>query len=104
MDSAMAKTSTSNLGTAMADALRFLSDAFLGSYRPELHYMRGPGPKWREKHAIDALRSGFSATRRQRSRLERFVPHDRGLGLPEANLAAWSVAKLKPSARLRAEW
>jgi hypothetical protein len=21
------------------------------TYRPELHYMRGPGPKWREKHA-----------------------------------------------------
>jgi hypothetical protein len=21
------------------------------SYHPELHYMRGPGPKWREKHA-----------------------------------------------------
>ena len=20
-------------------------------YRPELHYMRGPGPKWREAHA-----------------------------------------------------
>ena len=20
------------------------------SYRPELHYMRGPGPKWRSKH------------------------------------------------------
>jgi len=19
-------------------------------YRPEAHYMRGPGPKWREKH------------------------------------------------------
>jgi hypothetical protein len=19
-------------------------------YRPELHYMRGPGPKWREKY------------------------------------------------------
>jgi hypothetical protein len=19
-------------------------------YRPELHYMRGPGPKWREAH------------------------------------------------------
>jgi hypothetical protein len=19
-------------------------------YRPELHFMRGPGPKWREKH------------------------------------------------------
>ena len=20
-------------------------------YRPELHYMRGPGPRWRAKHA-----------------------------------------------------
>jgi hypothetical protein len=26
---------------------KWLSDP----YRPELHYMRGPGPKWREKHA-----------------------------------------------------
>jgi hypothetical protein len=25
---------------------------FIGqSYRPEKHYMRGPGPKWREKYA-----------------------------------------------------
>ena len=21
-------------------------------YRPELHYMRGPGPKWRAKHRL----------------------------------------------------
>lgn len=21
-------------------------------YRPELHYMRGPGPKWRAKHEL----------------------------------------------------
>jgi hypothetical protein len=21
-------------------------------YRPELHCMRGPGPKWREKHGL----------------------------------------------------
>ena len=21
-----------------------------GSYRPDLHYMRGPGPKWRAKY------------------------------------------------------
>jgi len=26
-----------------------LADLF-DSYRPELHYMRGPGPKWQEKH------------------------------------------------------
>lgn len=23
---------------------------FTNPYHPELHYMRGPGPKWREKH------------------------------------------------------
>jgi hypothetical protein len=25
-------------------------DGPAGKYRPEDHYMRGPGPKWREKH------------------------------------------------------
>ena len=25
-------------------------------YRPEAHYMRGPGPKWREKHARASAR------------------------------------------------
>jgi hypothetical protein len=24
--------------------------ALTDSYRPELHYMRGPGPKWRAKN------------------------------------------------------
>jgi hypothetical protein len=28
----------------------FRRDAF-DDYRPELHYMRGPGPKWRTKHS-----------------------------------------------------
>jgi hypothetical protein len=31
---------------ALRQLFRDLSDP----YRPELHYMRGPGPKWREKH------------------------------------------------------
>jgi hypothetical protein len=26
-------------------------------YRPELHYMRGPGPKWREKHGLSSAPS-----------------------------------------------
>jgi len=30
---------------------RRLRQGIFDSYRPELHYMRGPGPKWREKHA-----------------------------------------------------
>jgi hypothetical protein len=29
---------------------RWLKISF-DTYRPELYYMRGPGPKWREKHA-----------------------------------------------------
>ena len=35
---------------------RFFATAFI-PYRPELHYMRGPGPKWREKHARGAERA-----------------------------------------------
>ena len=27
-------------------------------YRPEFHYMRGPGPKWREKHVLDRASAG----------------------------------------------
>jgi hypothetical protein len=29
---------------------RTLTKQWFDSYRPERHYMRGPGPKWREKH------------------------------------------------------
>jgi hypothetical protein len=29
---------------------RELVRAFSDSYRPERHYMRGPGPKWQAKH------------------------------------------------------
>lgn len=28
-------------------------DGPIKRYRPEDHYMRGPGPKWREKHFLD---------------------------------------------------
>ncbi len=38
-----------------SNALRELWEATRGAggpYRPELHYMRGPGPKWRAKHAV----------------------------------------------------
>jgi hypothetical protein len=29
---------------------RWLRSSLCDPYRPELHYMRGPGPKWRERH------------------------------------------------------
>jgi hypothetical protein len=38
------------LGAAVAERAPGVFD----SYRPELHYMRGPGPKWREKHGLTA--------------------------------------------------
>ena len=35
----------------LADFARDLVKVLSDPYRPELHYMRGPGPKWRAKHA-----------------------------------------------------
>jgi hypothetical protein len=39
-----------NLAKAVQELQRTYSEAF-DSYRPELHYMRGPGPKWQAKRA-----------------------------------------------------
>ena len=36
-------------------AWQALTKALFDDYRPELHYMRGPGPKWREKHDWAAI-------------------------------------------------
>ena len=36
-----------------AATTRRVRDVF-DSYHPELHYMRGPGPRWREKHGTAA--------------------------------------------------
>jgi hypothetical protein len=43
------------LGSAVGALVRFLGPSWDGSnrrYRPEEHYMRGPGPKWREKNFV----------------------------------------------------
>ena len=49
-------TKTNKQGPRVAATLAvlwrtFCRDAF-DPYRPELHYMRGPGPKWHAKHGI----------------------------------------------------
>jgi hypothetical protein len=59
---ALAGASTHDLGwrllaAAVRRVLSLLHEVSAGvfdSYRPELHYMRGPGPKWREKHGMTA--------------------------------------------------
>lgn len=50
---------TANLGDLWRDLARALFD----SYRPELHYMRGPGPKWRAKHQRVHAEAGFEPAR-----------------------------------------
>ena len=41
---------TAESASDFASLLRNLILDVRDSYRPELHYMRGPGPKWRAKH------------------------------------------------------
>jgi hypothetical protein len=38
------------LRTAVLNFMTALWGGSIRQYRPEAHYMRGPGPKWREKH------------------------------------------------------
>jgi hypothetical protein len=43
---------------AMAEIWLTWKKELFGAYRPERHYMRGPGPKWYAKHAQeDSIRS-----------------------------------------------
>jgi hypothetical protein len=38
------------VSVAIASLWRSLKKDIFDTYRPELHYMRGPGPKWHAKH------------------------------------------------------
>jgi hypothetical protein len=49
LSASRARPAARNLGGAMTELRKLLKGMF-DPYRPELHYMRGPGPKWREKH------------------------------------------------------
>jgi hypothetical protein len=44
---------TLSLAADLAGLGRLLQSLF-DPYRPELYYMRGPGPKWRAKHSLPA--------------------------------------------------
>ena len=52
------RTITSGGRFALMADLADIAQAFkslFDPYRPELHYMRGPGPKWHAKHAQPAV-------------------------------------------------
>ena len=42
--------SSSPLFRVVARGWRNMMRDLFNPYRPERHYMRGPGPKWRERH------------------------------------------------------
>jgi hypothetical protein len=47
------------LRTVALNLLTALWGGLVSQYRPEAHYMRGPGPKWREKHGRNREAAGF---------------------------------------------
>jgi hypothetical protein len=49
MGTAKRKVPRSQRHTVLAEFSR-LCRSLVDPYRPELHYMRGPGPKWHAKH------------------------------------------------------
>ncbi len=58
--SSIASVLISHLRSAASALVTFLGPSWDGpvrKYRPEDHYMRGPGPKWREKHVLDRASS-----------------------------------------------
>jgi hypothetical protein len=44
------KTRILSLLRACAEYRRMLARRLFDTYRPERHYMRGPGPRWHQKH------------------------------------------------------
>ena len=51
---ALIGTVAREMGHRLCAALAERAPGVFDPYRPELHYMRGPGPKWREKHGLAA--------------------------------------------------
>ena len=48
---------SSTARNAIAARWRKLIETVRDPYQPELHYMRGPGPKWRAKYQTDRART-----------------------------------------------
>ena len=51
---AVPEDSATGLAGDLAELMRALK-ALVDPYRPEEHYMRGPGPKWHAKHDRAAM-------------------------------------------------
>jgi hypothetical protein len=75
-DAVMIRTTTKKLAARnnpalvadVADLFRNLAKALFDFYRPELHYMRGPGPKWHAKHDVPRAAKTVAAPVRMSAR------------------------------------
>jgi hypothetical protein len=52
MRQSVSKSAVASLLRALARLLIWLGNEPVRMYRPEAHYMRGPGPAWRAKHGV----------------------------------------------------
>jgi hypothetical protein len=62
---AQTRTKAPSLRRTATSLLQSLAKDLFDPYRPELHYMRGPGPRWRAKHAqrtVGAVELGMPGT------------------------------------------
>ena len=59
---------TSGVFADLAEFLQNLARSLFDPYRPELYYMRGPGPKWHAKHERVAAYHPMPALVRVRTR------------------------------------
>ena len=53
----------SGLSADLAEFVQNLARSLFDPYRPEQHYMRGPGPKWHAKHDHAFASSGIGGSR-----------------------------------------
>ncbi|ODS00171.1 hypothetical protein AUC68_03425 [Methyloceanibacter methanicus] len=56
---------------------------FLNAYKPERHYMRGPGPKWHAKHTASLVAAAGAQP------MESQCPADHGFWADGARLMGW---------------
>jgi hypothetical protein len=73
---ALIGASAYEMGQRLVAAISVRVQDVFDPYRPELHYMRGPGPRWREKHGVTNAGMAISAETAlafQRSRAARKI-------------------------------
>ena len=76
--------------TDLAEFAHSLARSLFDPYRPELYYMRGPGPKWHAKH--DRAPVAYQAIRGGHSDRERGRPGARGTTLDDVRVCGHSAS------------